>query len=168
MEAHGIEDELGHLIGLDGREAGGMTAHIPETVNPRENAHTTAETAKLASEMKPVRDMNIRTVDTATNTAIKVAGGVTIAGGTLAVGAMEANNLMGRVDNDLSTVGKKLLELPGDAIKGVEDLLDMAPHPTMPSLPGLPGFTGGTSGVVTILVVGIGAFVMYEIVSRSF
>lgn len=142
-------------------------AAINETVNPRTLAKDSVKTEEdyLKSQVKPVENLNVSRDAGGTfggNFAKYGVPAVAVVG----AGAYTANNLMARVDKGARDIIPEIAAIPGNMLHEAEDLVSNGAHSITGAASelGVPSALSG--GVVTVLLVGVSAFVMYEIFSR--
>jgi hypothetical protein len=158
----GLED-----LGKDfGRSSRGL--NLPGlAVNPEIMDVGKGESGYLHSQVTKVPDINVSKDAGGTGRGnlakygSRAAGTVAVAGITTGAALYAEQGFMSRLDADLASAGNKIMQIPATLLPAVETVLHDIPHPTLPT--GLPSFGGAWSGsLTTVLLVGIGAFVLYE------
>jgi hypothetical protein len=136
-------------------------------VNPEIMDTGKGESAFLHSQVTKVPDINVSKDAGGTGRSnlakygSRAAATVSVAGITTGAAIYTSQNFMSRVDADLASAGHKVMQIPSELLEAAETLMHSVPHPTLPT--GLPSFGGAWSGsLTTVLLVGVGAFVLYE------
>jgi len=171
MIGHAFEDLAEHTgVGILEHEGGRMgpgSLALPETVNPRILGEGRSEAETLGKSVTRVPDINVSKDAGGTGRGnlakygSRAAGTVAVAGIGAGTAIYTSQSLMSRVDADLASAGHKVMQIPSELLEAAEALMHGVPHPTLPT--GLPSFGGAWTGsLTTVILVGVGAFVLYE------